>query len=69
MFDKFGACFLTGDVIRRGREFLNQLCLELFSGDEYIRREIFFGLARYLDMQAKGGIYGPCDDRAARERF
>ena len=49
--------------------FLNQLCLELFTGDEYIRREIFFSLARYLDMQVKGGIYGSCDDRAARERF
>ena len=63
MVDKFGAYFIPV-----GR-FLNQLCLELFAGDEYIRFGIFFGLARYLDMQVKGGVYGPCDDRAARERF
>ena len=47
--------------------FLDQLCLELFTGDEYIRREIVFG--EIPDVQAQGGIYGPCDDRAARERF
>jgi len=47
--------------------FLNQLCLELFTGDEYIRREIVFG--EIPDVQAQGGIYGSCDDRAARERF
>ncbi len=62
MFDKFGACFY------RGREVFESV-VELFVGDEYIRREIVFGLARYLDMQVQGGIYGSCDDRAARERF
>lgn len=46
---------------------MNQLCLELFAGDEYIRREIVFG--EIPDVQAQGGIYGSCDDRAARERF